>query len=306
MQRMVEGNATMKCYVGIDGGGTRSRIVVMDGDGNVLVRREGACTNQYSIGFEAAVRNIKALVDESVDSSSVAGLCLASAGLGRDSEAFRFSQALGFPFPAYYCSDVEALLVGGSRSEEGLCLICGTGSIAIGRDRDGHRCRSGGFGWRLGDEGSAWWQGRQAIGRSLRSEEGRDLPTEILTPICDHLGTRRSEELITLCNSDTVDKATIAALSTLVTGFAQNGDPLAISIVEDSIHELTVLIDSIVKRLPSLSGRDVICAGGVLEHDEYFVSLLRRAWAGKYQMIEPKGTALDGALLLAQNMSASH
>ncbi|MDY0303219.1 MAG: BadF/BadG/BcrA/BcrD ATPase family protein [Sphaerochaeta sp.] len=293
----------MKVYVGIDGGGTKSRIAVMDAGGNILVRKDGDCTNQYSIGFEAAVRHIRELMEESVNFSSIAGFCLASAGLGRRAEASRFSHALGFSFPTYFCSDVEALLVGGSQSEEGICLICGTGSVAMGRDAKGRRCRSGGFGWRLGDEGSAWWQGQQAIGRSMRSEEGRDLPTEMSAPIRCRLGVERSEDLITLCNSDTVDKATIAALSPLVTEYARSGDPLAISIVNDSVQELTGLVDSIVKRLPSIEGRNVVCAGGVLEHDEHFVSLLQKAWKGTYQIIEPKGTALDGALILAKHSS---
>jgi N-acetylglucosamine kinase-like BadF-type ATPase len=305
LQHVAEGNADVKQYVGIDGGGTKSRIAVMDESGRILVRKEGACTNQYAIGFPQAVEHVRDLVGSTVDLSCVAGFCLASAGLGRKPEAERFATQLAYPFPCYYCSDVEALLVGGLQNEEGICLVCGTGSVAMGRTRDGIIRRSGGFGWRLGDEGSAWWQGQQAIQRAMRSEEHRDLPTKLLVPVMQALSVDTMEGLITLCNADTLTKARIASLSPLVTEYAKRGDPLAVDIINLSVKELTLLVDAIVVQLPLLEGRDVVCAGGVLEHDAYFVSLLRQTWGTRYRFVQPKGTALDGALALAKQITTT-
>jgi N-acetylglucosamine kinase-like BadF-type ATPase len=296
----------MKIYVGIDGGGTRSRIAVMDEKGKILEKREGGCSNQYAVGLNMAVQNIRDLVEHTANLSQIAGFCLASAGLGRKSEVVRMASAMRYSFPCYYCSDVEALLVGGSHNENGTCLICGTGSVAMGRDQNGNTCRSGGFGWRLGDEGSAWWQGQQAIARSMRSKEKRDLPTGMLPCICHQLGVSHAEELITLCNSDTLSKANIAALSSIVTRYAANNDPLALSIVNDSIKELTMLVDSVFVQLPTIDGRDVVCAGGVLEHDAFFCSLLQNAWDGRYRRVPAQGTALDGALILARACREYH
>lgn len=293
----------MRLFAGIDGGGTKSRIVVSDAEGTILTRAVGECTNQYAIGFDRAVANIKSLIDRSLSSDSLAALCLASAGLGRGKEREAMEKALGLSCPLYLTSDAEALLVGGIGGLSGMCLICGTGSIAMARDEEGNVVRSGGFGWRLGDEGSAWWQGQSAIARSLKSREGRDLETGMLPLLMEKLGAEEPEEIIGICNSDTLDKATIASLSPLVTDFAKNGDPLALSIVRDSVSALVGLLDSVSARLPHLRDHSCVIAGGVLEHDEFFRSRLFRACEGRYHLVPPRGTALDGALCLARSLA---
>lgn len=63
----------------------------------------------------------------------------------------------------YLCNDGETLLVGALESTEGYCLIAGTGSLALARDREGRTARAGGLGYMLGDEGSALWIAWQAI-----------------------------------------------------------------------------------------------------------------------------------------------
>ena len=86
--------------------------------------------------------------------------CLGSAGLSRPAEKEAFSCFFRRLLPQcsmYLCNDGETLLVGALEATEGYCLIAGTGSLALARDREGRTARAGGLGYMLGDEGSALW-----------------------------------------------------------------------------------------------------------------------------------------------------
>ncbi|MFA6689550.1 MAG: BadF/BadG/BcrA/BcrD ATPase family protein [Sphaerochaetaceae bacterium] len=302
---------------GIDGGGTRSRIAVATLSGDILCRLEGASTNMYASSHEQVERVLTELLSDACAKcgcalSDIAGGCLGSAGLSRPNERKKFSaffsQLLGSDVPVALCNDAEILLVGGIGKLEGICVIAGTGSIALGRLVDGTLARAGGLGWRLGDEGSAWWIVQQAVCRSLRSEERRDYPTGLLTPLLGHFGLCEAWELVPLFNGDSLDKGRIASAAPLVTIAAQDGDPLALDILHRAADELYGLVASIVRQLPELGSSRLVNAGGVFEHDDV-VSVRFEAQLRKHlpQVIhEPaEGSALDGALLLAEDAVAA-
>jgi N-acetylglucosamine kinase-like BadF-type ATPase len=146
------------CF-GIDGGGTHSRIAIVNGAGVIIARFEAGSTNIYSVSTEQVVENLSALLVQALASCSLskadlAAGCIGSAGLGRQGEhkiyrAF-FDTLLGTGFPVKLCTDGEILLVGGLGRLEGYCLIAGTGSLALGRTANGELVRAGGHGYLLG------------------------------------------------------------------------------------------------------------------------------------------------------------
>lgn len=297
---------------GIDGGGTRSRIAVATMSGEILCRLEGGSTNMYASHAEQVAYVLRGLIEDACSScgckvSDLAGGCIGSAGLSRPEEKAKFralfTDLLGSDVPVQLCNDAEILLVGGVGALQGICLIAGTGSIALGRLADGTLVRSGGMGWRLGDEGSAWWIAQESVRRMLRSEEQRDLPTGMCEPLLEHFGVRESWEMIPLFNTIGLDKGTIASAAPLVTKAALQGDPLALDILGQAAKELLSLVSSIIIRLPALSDARLVCAGGVMEHDRIVVSEFRRLLADTFPSVkleEASGTALDGALRLAR------
>lgn len=297
---------------GIDGGGTRSRIALASLSGEVLCRLEGASTNMYASQSEHVVETLRGLIEDACATcgrsvSDISAGCIGSAGLSRPQEREKFSSALldllGPDVPVKLCNDAEILLVGGVGDLQGICLVSGTGSIASGRLADGTLVRSGGMGWRLGDEGSAWWIGQQAICRGLRSEEFRDMPTGMMGELLHHFQLNENWELIPLFNNTSLDKAAIASAAPIVTKAALQGDVLALDILHCAAEELYRLVASIVWQLPALSEARLVCAGGVMEYDsvviEGFRGLLSDGLPAIHWM-DAKGTALDGALILAQ------
>jgi len=298
------------CFFGIDGGGTHSRLALVDRDGKVLARSEAGSTNIYSVAKDEVFANLTLLLGSALKSAGlnnqdIAAGCLGSAGLGRaeEQELFRgfFDSLLGKDIPVKLCTDGEILLCGGLESLEGYCLIAGTGSIALGRSRDGALVRSGGHGYMLGDEGSAAWTGRTAIARILRSLEGRDISTGMLPLILEASGLTESSELIKYVHHD-ADKAKIATLAPVVTQAARKGDPLALDILRIGANELALLVKSVIGQSPWIKRKELVLAGGVIEHDEIVTNKLKKSLAKEFPGLlvsSPKGTALEGACMLA-------
>ncbi|HZV11809.1 MAG TPA: BadF/BadG/BcrA/BcrD ATPase family protein, partial [Candidatus Kapabacteria bacterium] len=180
--------------VGIDGGGTHTRIRIADAERRTVVERTVHYTTKFFLlGFEEAAKRITQLiittaVKKRVPLKSIRGVCVGLAGNGRQSDQEKFRAHLKRSFAAAGLkprdlrleSDatiaLEGLLEGGS----GVVLICGTGAIAIGKTDKGEVVRVGGWGRIIGDEGSGYWIGVQALNAVARSLDGR-APKTLLT-----------------------------------------------------------------------------------------------------------------------------
>jgi N-acetylglucosamine kinase-like BadF-type ATPase len=297
-------------YFGIDGGGTHSRIALVNPEGEELARFEAGSTNIYSVNKEAVFENLSALLDgvfekAGLGKTDLAGGCIGSAGLAREDERalFRsfFDRLVSPSFPVKLCTDGEILLCGGLEASEGYCLIAGTGSIALGRAADGRLVRSGGFGHLLGDEGGAAWIGQKAVSRLLRSLEDRDLPTGMADDVVGFCKCSSPQDLIRYVHHE-AGKAEIAALAPLVTEAAQRGDPLALDILHGAAAELSLLVKSAVTRSPWINNPVLVLAGGVIEHDEIVrrkvTELITKEFPG-FTLQRPRKSALEGACFLA-------
>jgi N-acetylglucosamine kinase-like BadF-type ATPase len=290
-------------FFGLDGGGTQSRLAVCDSTGTILKEVYGGTTNLYTGKSEQVALNLKALFTQVEQYFPFAGGCIGSAGLGREREKVLFREMFSTllpTVPVYLCSDGEILLVGGLAGLEGYALISGTGSLALSRSSDGSLKRAGGYGYLLGDEGSAYWIAHQALMRSLRSLENRDLNTTMLPSLLEGCSLSKAEDLIAYVHHQAT-KADIAKLAPLVTVFAKEGDALANDILQCAAKELVSLVVSVQN--PAITAKELVLAGGVLEKDPIvrplFIQALREALP-ELQIITARGSALQGACLLAR------
>lgn len=291
----------MRYVAGIDGGGTKARLRVVDENQTEVYSAQGKSTNIYSVKAELACSNLISLIKSSP--FPLSSLCFASAGLGREAESSYFKALLNNHFPQtklYLASDSEALLVGSLDSLEGSILIAGTGSIAMGRLKDGTIVRKGGFGYRLGDEGSAWFIASQAVIRTLKSNENRDYPTSLAPFVLNYFHLQNLTELIPLFNSDSLSKAEVANFAPLVAEAAIKGDELSNAILKQCGKELASLLLSLLTDNDALKHHPIVLAGGVLEHAElvldYFKAELKEF---DLQFVMNNNKALDGAVKLA-------
>jgi N-acetylglucosamine kinase-like BadF-type ATPase len=305
-----------KYFFGIEGGGSYSRLALTDREGKVLAASEGKSTSIYSVTKEEVFDNLSSLLESALESAGLkkadieAG-CMGSAGIGREGEKILFQEFFDIimrpDFPVMLCGDGEILLCGGLENLEGYCLIAGTGSIALGRSAKGDLVRAGGHGYLLGDEGSGAWIGKSAIARALRSLENRDLVTDMSGAILEAAGLARMEETIHYIHYS-ADKAKVAAIAPIVTAAARKGDPLALDILRIGAEELALLVKSVIERSPWINHKELVLAGGVMTNDEILVKTLKEILSRDFPALlvsSPKGTALQGACMLARNINLS-
>jgi N-acetylglucosamine kinase-like BadF-type ATPase len=178
----------MRCYLGFDGGGTKTECVVADREGTFLGHGFGGPSNPLRSGFDATNAALTSAANEALKSAGlhahdVAGICAGLAGASQRNVVRRVLVFLDREFPravAQVTTDYEIALEAAAGAGPGVVLIAGTGSVAFGRNLAGDTARAGGYGPWVGDEGSAFEIGRRAVGAVARTRDNA-APETLLT-----------------------------------------------------------------------------------------------------------------------------
>jgi N-acetylglucosamine kinase-like BadF-type ATPase len=197
-------------------------------------------------------------------------------------------------------NDAELVLSALPR-QVGVAVISGTGSIALGRDAQGTLARVGGWGHVLGDEGSGFGIGREALQRAVRAADGRGPATALLDSILRHWHLPAAESLLELVYP-TFDKTSIAALAPLVLALARAGDPMARRIEARAANELALAVMTVARTLGFVAGSlPVAFGGGVLIHEERLRTLvirrLERIWSVDPVLVAEPASSAARALI---------
>ena len=231
----------MNFAIGVDGGGTWTRAVVVDQDGHELGRgeTEGAVVTTYEP--EAAAEAVRQAVDRALVNTSLSApgdiLWAGLSGAGNDEARTAIEDALVKSHVAekiVVSTDVEVAFHDAFGFGPGIMLVAGTGSIAWARRPDGTVVRVGGWGQHIGDEGSGYQIGMDALRCITRAEDGRAGPTALRDTILRHLGLEDVQGLVGWIGI--ASKREIAALVPLITQAAAQDDPASKGILELAIQ----------------------------------------------------------------------
>jgi N-acetylglucosamine kinase-like BadF-type ATPase len=253
----------MNYVLGIDGGGSKTVCILMDETGQVLGRGESGASNYQSIGTQAALQAIVSAIDnaaveaEVTDNIRVRGICLGLAGVGRAEDievvkglvvqlhnnnllsvSWDLIDRNSHDSNIVICNDALIALVGGVGYPVGIVVAAGTGSIVFGRNQQGDIKRVGGWGYILGDEGTAYKIAVAGMQAALKAYDGREVPTNLVEVFKQHLGLASLEDLIEVIYRRGWGVREIAALAPLVDGAAVCGDETANRIIDDAVKEL--------------------------------------------------------------------
>ena len=299
----------MTGYVaGVDGGGTRTRAVIVDDTGAVIARaeREGAVANaeapdEAASAVAAAVR--AAAVQGGVE-LPVRALWAGLAGAGREAARDGVTDALsraGLAESIEVGTDVEAAFHAAFGDGAGVMLIAGTGSIAWARDEGGAMHRVGGWGQHVGDEGSGYWLVMEALRCVARAEDGRGAATMLRASLLESLGLLDPTELVTWVAS--ASKREIAALVPDVVGAASTGDEAAVQILRRAVEALAGQLTTVVERSGPWSQKPRLALSGglILDAGPLRGPLLKAIAGHELSLVEGK---LDPPLGAAQRALA--
>jgi N-acetylglucosamine kinase-like BadF-type ATPase len=274
--------------LGIDAGGTKTVCQLATDRGEVLVETRGPGANLALAGEADVERTLRDVIGRALEGQPDApvAICLGMASVDRPAEALvahailqRISERAKF----LIVNDALIALEAGAPGEPGVVLIAGTGSIAYGRDDQGRAARAGGWGYVLGDEGSGYWLGRQALRAVMRAADGRGQATRLTALVKAHYRIARSQDLVQQIYGGGADPTAIAALSSLVQEAATDADAFAAHLIETSAGDLTGLALSVTSQL-GLDSCAVVLAGGVFKA----VPLLQTAVAAGVGRVMPR------------------
>jgi N-acetylglucosamine kinase-like BadF-type ATPase len=258
----------MRHVLGIDAGGTKTRALLADETGRVVAGAKGGGANLRTHGELEVEKVLHSVVDQAEAEAGVRAeaLALGIAGADRPEDHAVLREILrriGFRNRVVVTNDARIAFVAGSPLQVGVALICGTGSIAWGRNASGETARAGGWGWHLGDEGSGFWIGERAIREVLRAADGRGPATSLDRPLFEHFGIEKPEEILRAVYDGEYPRHQVAMFSARVEESARGGDAVAREILAKASDELVAAARSVISRLDlATAPYDVVLSGG--------------------------------------------
>ena len=302
----------MGYLIGIDGGGTKTKLKIADESGNVLYENAGSAANINSIGVNGVRNNLYNLISESIKKSSISldncsGICIGTAGVDRpyDKKIIEnMISSFGFSGKIIVTNDAEIALYGGLLRYDGIIIISGTGSICYGRNNSGETYRSGGWGHIIGDEGSGYDIGVKALKAAVRSYDGRDEKTILLDLILDTLKIDTIDDLIKFIYRSGKGKKEISELAKVVNCAYLSGDKTSERILNESAYELFLCAGTVIKKLGFHNEHAYLTYGGsTINNCSYlfnrFSSLINQNYP-HIEIVPMKNDSAYGAILLAK------
>ena len=255
--------------IGIDAGGTRTVGYLADADARVLATARGPGANLHSEGEAGVERVLRDLIASLMSAGSVdpvAAVGAGMAGAARPEDVASITRVLDriLPgVPSVVVTDALVALEAGTPGGAAIVLISGTGSIAYGRDHQGRAARAGGWGYVLGDEGSGYWLGRNALRSVVRAADGRGRATALTPRVLAHYGVATPQDLVRSIAGPGNKPHAIAKLAGAVGEAAVEGDAVARHLIERGAEELASAAGSVARRL-SLTSAPIWLAGGTM------------------------------------------
>jgi N-acetylglucosamine kinase-like BadF-type ATPase len=310
-------------FLGVDGGGTQTRFVLIEETGRVLASHLEGPAYYLEIGLDQLRRVLVRGIEETLRQGQVREESLSYAFLGlpaygEDSTllaALDAAPSQALPHGRYRCdNDMVCGWAGALAGADGINIVSGTGSIAYG-EFAGRKARAGGWGELFGDEGSSYWLAREGLRLFSRMSDGRSPRGPLYEHVRRHFALKGDLDLCAaIYGQDIAQRSQFAQLSRLVIAAAGEGDRAALGLLESAARELADLVDAVRTqlRIPPDASLPVSSSGGMFQPGnglrETLSSALQRRSA-QYRFVEallpPElGAAVQAARLNGTPLSA--
>jgi N-acetylglucosamine kinase-like BadF-type ATPase len=281
----------MPFFLGIDGGGTKTRCMV--GDAKSQLGTGSSSSSKVQRVGEACARDAlasavhEACVQAGISPRQIIRTCAGITGSARDEIAGVMRKLLTSIVggEVEIVGDFEVAFDDAFGSGPGVIVIAGTGSIVYGRNVKGEIARAGGWGYPISDEGSGQWIGAEAVRASLRAHD-RGQASGLLKELIEKLGAETFEDFIVQLNANpAVDFAT---LFPAVLAASDAGNSVEAEILTRAGRELADMAGIVIARLDEVSSR-IATHGGVLASS----AIVRKSFSQELKFRYPRAALLD-------------
>lgn len=293
------GRKSDNLFLGVDGGGTKTLVVLLDGENNVIAEGLSGASNPMRVGIETAVANISEAINNACDksnrnSSDIAAAALGLAGVRRNDIRLRVRERIAQQLrtkSVEVLTDADIALYGAVKDKTGLVVIAGTGSICLGKNEKGEKAIAGGWGPLAGDEGGGAGIARRALQSIAKASDGRGCPTILSRKAMEYFRAGKPEDLLVAIYAPQVDNLRIAGFAKFVSEAAEEGDKVAKQILAEAGYELGLAATAVIRQL-KLQRRKfpIATVGGVFKSGEIITESLIETvnkTAPKAYLIEP-------------------
>lgn len=299
--------------LGIDGGGSKTAVMLARRDGTLLGRGQGGPSNYHAVGRENAFQALDAAISQAWSAAGmyeqpVAAVVLGMAGVDRPLDSLVFEHWIADRFPAArvrLVNDGQIALAAGTPQGWGIVVLSGTGSIIFGQDEHGRTARAGGWGYLMGDEGSGYLAALAALQAVAKAFDGRGPATSLTQRVTAFFQVDSPPDLITAVHQPGRTRAEIARLSRLVDEEALAGDAIANRIINQAAGELAAGVRAVAVQKLHLDQLPAVLAGGFLVHGVSLQTALLAQVKALGIALEPVETVeepLRGAVKLAAKL----
>ena len=298
-------------FLGVDGGGTKTTFKILDEELNIVgTITKGTC-HYNQIGFDNLTKLLitgleEVCKDAKINVEEITYAFVGLAGYGKIKEvlyALEVATKNAYSHINYTLgNDVEIALAGSLNGEKGINIIAGTGSIAQALDKDGNLHRCGGWGYVLGDEGSAYYIGMATLKMFTMQSDGRCSKTKLYDLIKRHLNIENDYDIIKYVNDEIQgDRIEIAKFATICLKAVIEGDNTASKIFDDAAYELSRLIIGLEHHFEQGTKIKVSYSGGVFKSGDLILEPLKKYLnKTRFGIVRPVLTPDLGACLLAK------
>jgi N-acetylglucosamine kinase-like BadF-type ATPase len=275
-----EVTALRPAVLAIDGGNSKTDVALVAEDGTLLASARGPGINAHATGIDqtalildAVVKQAAAQLGHGIPSGWIARhtvACLANADLPEEEvEHAAAVQAQGWSATSTVVNDTFAILraglADGCGSHWGVAVVCGAGINAVGVAPDDRVARYLALGTISGDWGGGYGLGLEVLWHAVRAEDGRGRDTILTSYLTSHFGVERVEEVTIGLHQGKIPGDDLIGLAPMLLRAADEGDPVAVSVVSRLADEISIMAISAMRRL-GLTGlaTPVILGGGVI------------------------------------------
>lgn len=300
--------ANPKYYVGVDGGATKTECVVADKNGRCIGTGFAGPAGYHNLGADAALSNISrcvrmACAEAGVSPAEVSVACLGLASMDSESDFDALRAGTRWVGRKVVLeNDSTIALAAAFAGGPGIVAVSGTGSVVRGVGGSGEQLRMGGWGYLIGDEGSAFDIGRRAIMEVTKFSDGERRDPGLFPTIAKEFGIKTPSEIQRSIYGEGDPVRRIASLAVSVSRLASDGNQAASKILQEAGRQLADLVLAVAKRLEfGASHYKVSFMGGVFASPFVLTSFKKRIQTKdrRAEIVRPLLRPSFGALILA-------
>lgn len=301
----------MRYVIGIDGGGTKTKLCIYDLDTKAKTCVISGPSNILSSGYETTKNSLeeaiqKGVIEKGYKLKDCLAFCLGVAGAARECVKQQLNQIIreeGYNGKLIITHDAETAFKGALGGEEGILIIAGTGVICYGESKIKGAHRISGWGHIIGDEGSGYSIGKKILNAVMKNYDGRGNQTILKELVLHYLCLKNEEEIISYIYQPHITKVHIAELAILLEVACSKKDKVALEIANEAIEDLYECVKAALEKL-DLSNKEIKIAinGSVLIKNRFINEGFKKKVLETYPLIniiQDNYDPVEGAITIA-------